>query len=169
MEQKMQELTLSSLTRVLREFERVAGMLRSDTTTVIGTNDPIEIVKHFDNLRAINKSIKVAREALQEIEDQLSTDTIPTLFLNRSLKTMNIEGVGRVTVSNRFSVSIIENKRDDAFDWLRDNEGGDLIKPTVNSQSLASFAKELMSAKGTDLPSEIFKVGTSPYTSITKG
>jgi hypothetical protein len=54
------------------------------------------------------------------------------------------------------------------FTWLRENEHEGLITETVNSITLSAFAKEMLEVNGTELPDDIFKVGTQAYTSITK-
>jgi hypothetical protein len=140
-------------------------MIRKDTADVLSKGDEIDVVKHYDQLRQANASIKIAREALSDMEESLSRESIPTLFMNRSLKTITIEGVGRVTVAYRWSASMIDKTK--GMNWLEENGHGDLIQPTVNSSSLAAFAKD-QAADGEDLPSDIFKVGQLAYTSITK-
>ena len=52
--------------------------------------------------------------------------------------------------------------------WLKQNDLGALIKPTVNASSLSASAKELME-NGRELPEVIFSVHTKDSVSITKG
>lgn len=130
------------------------------------------MIRHFADLRKANEDIKIAREALKDIEDALSTNFIPDLLRRlkeeTGLKTpINLEGVGRVTVSYRFSCSMLDKER--GIRWLDDNGHGDLAQRTVNAQTLGSFAKRLIEVEGVELPSDVFKTGTAPYTSITKG
>lgn len=168
--------TLDSLRHVCKQFNTLAGMIRDDTAEVQRGGDVIEIIKHFSHLRIANDEIKVAREALQQIADILSTTVIPDVVALAKEKTglktpINIEGVGRVTVSYRYSASILDDPlrgKEPGYDWLRNNGAGELIKPTVNSSSLSSYAKSMLENEGKELPDDIFKVGTSPYTSITK-
>lgn len=167
----MRTETIKLLDNIIAETEQIVGAIRLDTETVLNTGDPIEVVKHFDILRIAQDRIKTARKALEEITDALSMDQIPTLFTNRSLKTINIEGVGRCTVSYRWSASILDDPKKGkqrGHDWLKANGYGDIIKPTVNAQTLAATAKELFQNEEKDLPPELFKVGQVPYTSITK-
>jgi hypothetical protein len=161
----MQEATTQRLIVLVREFELLAGLVRGDTAKALSEADPIEVVKHYDKLRIAMDQIKTARKALEELEEDLSKVQIPTLFMNRSLKTVNIEGVGRVTISYRWSASMID--KDKGMKWLDDNGHGGLIQPTVNSSSLAAFAKD-QATEGDDLPEDLFKVGQLAYTSITK-
>lgn len=162
----MKVATLEALDRVCQGLVHVAGMVRNDTTLALATNDHVEVIKHYNHLRLAAESIKESREAIQEISDRLSKEQVPDVMRAAGVKTITVEGVGRVTVSHRFSCSMLD--KDEGFGWLRSNGHGSLITETVNSSTLSAFAKDMLEAHGTELPTEIFKVGTSPYTSITK-
>lgn len=144
----------------------VAGQVREDTNAAVQSGDHVELVRHFRDLRDVNALIKEARTALGEMEDLLSSRDIPDAFRSAGVKTTTIEGVGRVTVSYRFSCSMLDKEA--GLLWLTENGHGGLIQPTVNSSTLAAFAKNLIETEGKDLPDDIFKTGQSPYTSITK-
>lgn len=162
----MQESTKLRLDRVCEELLSVASMIRKDTDEVTAGGDHIAIIRHFDKARLAVEMIKEAREALNDMVDNLSRVVIPDVMKAHQVKTLTLEGVGRVTVSYRYSCSMLDKQR--GMDWLRDNGHGDLIQPTVNSSSLAAFSKNLLEVEGKELPEDIFKVGTSPFTSITK-
>ena len=140
--------------------------VRNETNEVVGTRDHVAIIKHFAKLRQMAEWVKESREVLYEIEDKLSKEQIPDVFKENGIKTTTIEGVGRVSVSNRFSASMLDKEL--AFNWLRQTGNEGIIIETVNSSTLAAFAKSKLEEDGTELPSDIFKVGTTPYTSITK-
>ncbi len=161
----MKTKTMEALETLVDLSTQVAAMVRRETEEVLLTSDPIEIVKHFDLVRDVVDKVKTSREALAEIADNLSTVEIPTLFSNRNLKTITIEGLGRVTVSHRYSVSMLDKPA--GMDWLREHGHGDLIQETVNSSTLGAFGREMLEA-GTELPERLFKTSTNPYTSITK-
>jgi hypothetical protein len=82
------------------------------------------------------------------------------------VKTITVEGVGRVSLSNRWSASMLDKTA--GMEWLRETGNGSLIQETVNAQTLAAFAKDLNETKGMELPADIFKTGIMTYTSITK-
>lgn len=159
---------MAALSAVTDTLTRLAGMIRAETNEVVATGDPIPIIRHFDALRRSGELIKTCREALKEMEDHLSAVAIPDAMRAKEIKTITIEGFGRCTVSYKFSASILEGQKLVAFDWLRENGHGDLIQETVNSSTLAAFAKDMIQNEGKELPDAIFKVGTNPYTSITK-
>lgn len=162
----MRDETLKQVEILQRQLISVGQMVRNDTEESVKTNDHVNVITHFDHLRLACERIKEAREALKEIEDALSRVNIPEVMSAAGVKTVTIIGVGRATVSQRFSASIID--KDAGFKWLRDNGYPSLITETVNSSTLAGFAKNMLQEEGKDLPPEIFKVGMIPYTSITK-
>lgn len=162
----MRAQTLENLQEMVRGLQIVTGQVRSDTNDAVAAQDPVILVTHFDSLRHVNELVKEAREALSEMADLLSTRDIPDLFRDKKVKTLTVEGVGRCTVSYRYSCSMLN--KDAGFQWLRNNGHGGLIQETVNAQTLGSFAKNLIETEGKDMPDDIFKTGQSPYTSITK-
>ena len=168
----MKSDTLLELQRVCARFASVASTIREETDQIVSMGDHIAMIRHFADLRQANAEIKTAREALKDMEDSLSTASIPDLLRRlkeeTGLKTpINLEGIGRITVSYRFSCSMIDKQR--GIEWLDANGHGELAQRTVNAQTLGSFARKLIEDEGKELPPDIFKTGTAPYTSITKG
>lgn len=173
MEKELTPESLDLLKSVVRDFEAVSLRIKAETNTVVASGDHVEVIKHFDTLRKANDQIKQARELLTELADELSRVNIPDIFAAIKMRTGQkppfvIEGVGRVTVSHRFSCSIITEDKKVGYEWLKDNGHGGLVIETVPAPTLGAFAKSLLEDKGEELPPDIFKVGTSPFTSITK-
>ena len=112
---------------------------------------------------ALNNERKVMHELLEKI----SRGTVPEVFEDTGVKTLTLDDIRRrFTVSSRFSCSMI--KPDEGKEWLRAEGHGALITETVNSGTLAAFAKSQMQEFGKELPPELFKLSTMNYTSITK-
>lgn len=159
---------------ILARFHRGVEVLGeiADNLAILAREVPAR--GHLDTIRFYHKfdqafeALSEMKKKLNDVSDFLSRDTIPELMRAAGVKTITVEGVGRVTVSHRFSCSIID-KTDTkpAYDWLRANGLGDLIKETVNFQTLSATAKNLIEEEGRELPPDIFKTGTSAYTSIT--
>ena len=139
--------------------------IETDTLDVIGKNNIPTAVIHFDRFRDHVRALAEKVTALQKHVDALSQELIPTLFTNQNVKTITIPGVGRTTVNVRWSASMLN--KGDAFDWLRETGNEGLIIETVNAQTLGAFAKE-RTLEGQPLPTDIFKVSSSPFISITK-
>ena len=162
----MRVKTLDHLTSACKYLADVAGFIRSDGNAAVATGDHIEVIRHFDQLRKANAQIKIAREALEEMEQRLSREQVPDVMRQHGIRTTTIEGIGRVSLSNRWSCSMLDKEM--GMNWLRDNDAESLIQEAVNAQTLASFAKSYTEDKGMDLPNDIFKTGIMTYTSITK-
>lgn len=162
----MRQATFDQIQSLVKSLHLTTMMIREDTDTVVPTNDHIAIIKHYDHVRLAAAQIKEAREALKDMEDRLSREVVPDVMKLHNVKTITIEGVGRVTVSHRYSCSMLDKEL--GIMWLKDNGHGGIVQETVNSSTLAAFSKNLLEEEGKELPEDIFKVGTSPYTSITK-
>jgi hypothetical protein len=136
-----------------------------DTEEALATNDIPTAVTYFDELRDTVKGLAEKLSNLQKHLDALSMEQLPTMFANQDVKTIKLENVGRVTVNVRWSASMPDKEM--GLGWLRQTGNQGLIIETVNSQTLGAFAKE-ETAQGRPLPSEVFKVTSTPYISITK-
>jgi hypothetical protein len=152
--------------RVCNYVVKITEDIRRETNEVVSSQDHIEIIKHYAKLRDITSRIKEAREALDGIEKNLSYEKIPEALRGRGIKTLTIEGVGRVSLSNRWSCSMLDKEL--GLDWLRNSGNEALIIETVNSSTLAAFAKNMTTEEGKELPDNIFKTSILTVTSITK-
>lgn len=172
----MQESTMKAVHQLTTDLVTVSAKIRTDTDEVTASGDHIAIIKHYNLVRQVAALVKEAREALKDMDEHLSRVVIPDNVRALRERTgekppFNIEGVGRVSIANRFSASIIDDPKLGklpGINWLKENGHEGLVQETVNAQTLSAFAKTLLEDKGEELPSDIFKVGTSPYTSITK-
>lgn len=119
-----------------------------------------EIAKVSEKLEKAAADIKSRISYTKEV-------SLPQRFDKDKVTTFNTERF-RVTRLSRVLASIIggEDGKDEAFQWLRDNEYGSLIKETVNSSSLSAAAKEVME-KGMELPEDLFNTITKDSVSIT--
>ena len=162
----MRQDTADRLTFVCGYLTGVASAVREDTNIALGTNDHVEVIRHYAALRQATQQIKEARAALDEMEERLSREQVPDVMRAHGIKTTTIEGVGRVSLTNRWSCSMTDKEA--GMEWLRDNGHEALIQETVNSSTLAAFAKDMSIEHGVDLPDNLFKTSIMTYTSITK-
>jgi hypothetical protein len=143
-------------------FERATR----DTTEVIERNDIPSAVAYFAELRDTVKALAEKVTALQKHVDGISHELLPTMFQNQQVQTIKVENVGRVSVNDRWSASMLNKER--GLGWLRGSGNEGLIIETVSAQTLGAFAKDEVKA-GRSLPDDIFRVSATPYVSITKG
>lgn len=162
----MRTETIDAIRKVCEDLIQVAGMVREDGTNVVNTRDHIAIIKHYNILRLAREQIKETQEAIVEMSDKLSREDVPEVMAEHNVRTITVEGVGRVSITHRYSCSMLDKQM--GFEWLRANGNEGLITETVNSSTLAAFAKDLLVNDGFELPPDIFKTSIMAYTSITK-
>lgn len=158
--------TLELCDKACGALVRLAGLVLEDTNREVDRNDHVSLIRHFNKVRVTTEQVKEARKALDQIEERLSREQVPDAMRAAKVKTITVIDVGRVTVAQRYACSIID--KDGGYKWLRDNGHGGLISETVNSSTLAGFAKNLVEVEGKELPEQYFKTSLNPYTSITK-
>jgi hypothetical protein len=139
--------------------------LIKDTHIVLAEKDIPAAVAHYADARAAVKALSAQVTELQRHVDSLSYQALPTMFANAGVKSIKIDGVGRVTVNDHWSASILN--REAGFVWLRKTGNEGLIIETVNAQTLGAFAKAELKAER-PLPDDIFRVTARPFISIEK-
>jgi hypothetical protein len=164
----MQAMTQLVLSQAVLALEEAAKRVTADTQIFVGSGELIPLIKHYAELREVNETIKKARKALDGLEDHMSHFDVPDAFKREGIKTINVIDVGRVTVSYKWGCSIVDGKKPEGFEWLRETGNGGIIIETVNAQTLASFAKSEVETHGRELPVDLFATSLNPYTSITK-
>lgn len=121
-----------------------------------------------DLVAEISKEYDVLDKALADIKKQIDfvkEVSMPERFDADKVKTFNTDRF-RVTRTTRLFASILPGKKDEAFEWLEQNDYGSLIKPTVNASSLSAAAKELIEG-GHELPDDMFRCHPKNGVSIT--
>lgn len=122
-----------------------------------------QLITRFAEVRNLHARLKEIAADVNQLADHLSMELVPEAMRAAGFTTVNHQ-VGRVTIGTRVSASMLD--REQAMQWLRDNELGSLIIETVNAQTLGAQAKDMLE-KGEELPAEVFKTTVKPYTSIT--
>jgi hypothetical protein len=113
------------------------------------------------------ETIKRVSSLLQAEYDAIRLGILPEKMDEEDISNITIVGVGRVTIQPDLYFSIPATLREEAYNWLRDHNHGDLIQETVNSSSGKAWAKEMIK-KGENLPEDLFKVTPFSRAQITK-
>jgi len=85
-------------------------------------------------LQKLEDQIKVEEEKLKqkkEVADRISEQVIPEIMESMKLKTMKLSDGSAIEVKEIYSATIPVDKREGAFNWLRENDLGDLIKNEI--------------------------------------
>lgn len=123
-------------------------------------------VKDTD-LSGISALAKRAKQLEKELEDQetvvkekkeqyrkLIEEAIPEALAGLGMKSFKMEDGSSIEVKSFYSASISEARRAEAFEWLRTNNFGDLIKNTVSvrfgrgEEQLCQRAMEMLTSSG---------------------
>lgn len=128
--------------------------------------DLILLIKDFDWIRNTYDNLDDNRKLIFGLIEKLSRETIPAKMDAQDITSIKIDGVGRVSLGTRVSVSMLDKQA--GMEWLRENGHGDIIQETVNASTLSAFSKSLLEEEGVELPDDKFKTSTMRYTSITK-
>jgi hypothetical protein len=161
----MQPDTQATASTAAQELEILFEKVHRDTVEALETGKVDVVVVHFDQLREVVKDLDRALAELKRVVEAMSTEQIPTLFVNNHIKkTTNIVGLGRVTVNTTWSGSLLHRTR--AYAWLRETGNQGLITETVNARTLGVFARAEVKA-GRPLPSDIFNITTKDHVSIS--
>lgn len=148
---------------------------------------PASILAHvMVHVKDQYEKLDAEKKKLGEFLELLKTSKIPDAFEREKIKTFTMEDGTRVTKSERTTCTILEQTA--AYEWLRKNGYKDIIKETVNAQTMGSVAKEILSNQPepiydenkeivgytqvegpSDLPEDLFNVKIQATTSVTKG
>jgi hypothetical protein len=127
------------------------------TTINIKTDEVKEISQACQKLTSQNKKVEDLQNLLKQEEEEsrrLSEEVIPTLMQQAGVSSIKLEDGSSVEVSPYYYAKIPEDKKGEAFDWLRQNNFGDLIKNNVSvsfskgEDSNAAELKAILEAKG---------------------
>ena len=146
-------------------LDKLIERAHRDSLELVNAGEIAPLVIHFHALREEYRALESKLETLKKEVDDLSYTLIPAAFEAQNVKTINIIGVGRVTVNVRWAASMIEKAK--GLNWLRHTGNEGIIQETVNAQTLAAFAK-VEALAGRPLPEEVFTVSQGNNVSITK-
>ena len=104
------------------------------TESITQTNDAKALSDQVVKLRNLEDQIKITEDSLKELKkqaDTLSGEVIPTMMTEMNISTMKLADGSAIEVKPVYGASIPAAKKEEAFNWLRENGLGDLIKNEV--------------------------------------
>lgn len=123
--------------------------------------------EYYRTLRALHDEAEAIKKRLHKELESYGMGVLPEVFETEELTSCNLASGYRVTISQVTRASIPAETKPAAYQWLLDNDLGDLITSTVNASSLSATAKTLLE-QGQELPDSLFKVAILPQVSMTK-
>jgi hypothetical protein len=148
---------------------KIAGVVEATLPEFIAGNPLGQSIDLFVSLEEQIYEVENKLKLLKRAAEKSRTESFPTRLDAEDCRTTTSKDTGhRMTRTARIFASIVNAKTEAAYQWLKDNNLGSLIKPTVNSSSLSAAAKEAME-NGTEFPDDIFSIHIKDAVSITKG
>jgi len=108
--------------------------LEALSTVSVDTDAAKDIATESNKLVETRKEIAIMEEklkTLKETERGLSEHSIPNLMQEAGISEMKLEDGTAISTGKVYGASISKAKESEAFQWLRDNGFGDLIKNNV--------------------------------------
>ena len=107
-----------------------------DQQQVIKKTDNIQsLADQVERLESMQKQVEIQEEALKEKKKQIehiSGEVIPTMMSEMGLSHLKLMDGSSVDVKPNYSATITVANREAAFNWLRNNGLGDIIKNEIS-------------------------------------
>ena len=128
-----------------------------DSLANVQTNDIKELSAQVLKLRDMEDKFKTREEELKKIKndiDVLSGEVIPTMMTEMNISKFSLEDGAGVEVKPIYGASIPKAREEEAFNWLRNNGLGDVIKNMItvsfgrNEDNKAATLADLAQGQG---------------------
>ena len=129
-----------------------------DQTEILDKTDNIgKLANKIKEMQAIQKDIEQNEEYLKQRKkdlEQISEEAIPTMLTEMGLTYLKLADGSSVEVKTNYSATITQANKEAAFNWLRENGLGDIIKNELtvsfgrNEDNKAASYAELAKGQG---------------------
>ena len=129
-----------------------------DQTDILDKTDDIDkLANKIKEMQAIQKDIEQNEEYLKQKKkdlEQISGEAIPTMLSEMGLSYLKLADGSSVEVKTNYSATITQANKEKAFNWLRENGLGDIIKNELtvsfgrNEDNKAAEYAELAKGQG---------------------
>lgn len=126
------------------------------------------IIEMARKMRSLQAEKEMAEEALKNINkalDQLRLKDIPEAMAEADLRTLTIDGVGRVQLALDCYATIKDKEA--GYQWLRENGYEGLITEYVQPSTFKATVKDALK-DGQEFPEELFSINPFTRASIVK-
>ena len=108
--------------------------LRADAPAQVTQTEPEKLSQQIKTLQDIQQEIDNHKDKIKELEERekhFSQVVIPDMMNAMNLKTMKLRDGSEIEVSNKFFASALAAKRPEAYNWLRENGLGNIVKNEI--------------------------------------
>ena len=115
----------------------VKNMMLEDSTDLLDNVEVTTIADQCQKLKALQDDIERAEEHvdnLKKMADDISSKVIPELLAEQGLSSLKLADGSSVTVKREYRCTLPkeDERRQSAYNWLRENGLGDIIKNNVS-------------------------------------
>lgn len=113
------------------------------------------------------KSVGDELSALKKAKELIQDGILPAKMNEEGLETVNLKGIGRLSVRGELRVSAAAGAKEQLMKWLEENGYGAMVQDTVNSSTLKAFIAECI-REGRDYPDELINMHSFDRVTLTK-
>ena len=134
------------------------------------------LADQVERLEAMQQQLEIQEDAIKEKKKQiqhLSGEVIPTMMSEMGLAELKLHDGSHLKVSTSYRATITEANKEAAFNWLRENGLGDIIKNEIsvsfgrNEDNKAADYAELAKGQGLQ-PTQKMKVESSTLKALVR-
>ena len=139
-------------------MNNLAEQMEKDQEEILDKTKDIKSLAHqVKSLRALEDEVKSDEDALKNKKkelDRISGEVIPTMLAEMGLSQLKLADGSSVDVKPFYSATISVQNKDKAYNWLRQNGLGDIIKNEIsvsfgrNEDNKAAEYAELAKGRG---------------------
>jgi len=147
--------------------QRMTIDFEKDQEQVINKTENIsKLADKIQEMQAVQKALEMDEEQIKQKKkhlEHLSSEVIPTMLSEMGLSFLKLADGSSVEVKTNYSATITQAKKEEAFNWLRQNGLGDIIKNEIsvsfgrNEDNKAADYAELAKGQGLQ-PTQKLKV-----------
>ena len=108
--------------------------LRADAPSQVTQTEPQKLTDEIKKLQDIQQEIQNYKDRIKDLEESekyFSQVVIPDMMLAMNLKTMKLRDGSELEIDNKFFATALAPKRAEAYQWLRENGLGNIVKNEI--------------------------------------
>lgn len=129
-----------------------------------------ELKAMAERMRMLQREKEELEETLKGVNkdlDELRLRAIPEYMAENDLRTVTLEGIGRVQLAMDCYATIQPDKKAEAYEWLQEHGFDGLIQPYIQPATMKAAIKDAV-RQGQEFPPELFNVQPFTRASIVK-
>lgn len=138
---------------------------------LVAGGDFVALLTAYYQLKSKYDDLDEARKLIYNMVDNLNKSVIPLKFDAIGTDKIQVPEIKKSFYPlTKYSASIPDGKKPEAYEWLRERDLGAIITETVNAGTLSNTLQTFITDTGIDPPEELFKLtsykttGMSNYT-----